>query len=135
MAGIAQDAGRPEAALDLYENALARYASLPTPRDLRRAGVLTSFGRFLTENGRAGDALPLLEEAVSIREERLPAGHWVVGISRSELGACQAVLGMAAASDNLALGQKILVDSLGPQNSLSRRAIAQANELGNQPAN
>ena len=49
---------------------------------------LAALGSLLSDAGRPAEAEPLLRECVTIREKKLPAGHWQAANARSVLGGC-----------------------------------------------
>lgn len=66
------------------------------PQHPDRAAPLTSLGTLLVDTERAAEALPLLREAVALREARLPRGNWRLETARSALGGCLQALGRDA---------------------------------------
>ena len=66
-------------------------------------GLLVTQGRLLTKLGRAGEAEPLLREALTTRRGLLSAGNWRIGQAESALGACLAAQGRYGQAESLLL--------------------------------
>ena len=64
-----------------------------------RLGAVTGLGRTLTGRGRPGEALPLLEEAVSDSRTNLGADHWRTADAELALGECLLALRRYAAAE------------------------------------
>jgi tetratricopeptide (TPR) repeat protein len=123
-ATIQAASGDPDAAEIGYRDALARYRAILTPNHPRLAGVLVSLGDLLTRAGAADAALPLLQEALAIREAILPAGHWEIAVAQSILGACMSALGLEAAEATLRAASESLLSTRGPESRQSIDAAA-----------
>ncbi|MEQ8206843.1 MAG: tetratricopeptide repeat protein, partial [Woeseia sp.] len=121
---LRDDAGDTGTARLLYQDVLDRYRETLPANDPRLARVLMAYGDLLTFNGEAGAALPLLQEAVSIRETILPVGHWEIAVAQSLLGSCQSALGLAGAEATLLGARDTLRATRGSQNSHTRDAEA-----------
>jgi tetratricopeptide (TPR) repeat protein len=76
--------GNPAAAEALLRSALARQRAGGRPLDL--ADTLAGLGAALSDLGRIGEALPLIQEALALRLAALPAEHWTIAELRIELG-------------------------------------------------
>lgn len=81
-AALAGQAGDTAAAIELYESALARQRKVLLADDPRLARTLIAYGELLAGSGDSNTAVPMLREAVSIREKILPAGHWEITEAR-----------------------------------------------------
>lgn len=121
-AGLRDDAGETEGARLLYQDVLDRYREILPPDDPRLARALLAYGDLLTRNDEASAALPLLQEAFSIRAAILPAGHWEIAVAQSLLGGCLSSLALAGADANLLEARDILLATRGDQNSFTQRA-------------
>ena len=65
------------------------------------AETLVGLGSLLCDQGRAAEALPLLEEALEIRERVQPEGNWQIAEARLELGAALMAEGRTAEAEEL----------------------------------
>ncbi|ANO52764.1 serine/threonine-protein kinase [Woeseia oceani] len=121
---LRDDAGDTEAARSLYQGVLYRYREILLPNDPRLARILMAYGDLLTRNSEVRAALPLLQEAVSIREAILPAGHWEIAVAQSLLGNCESALGRAGAEATLLGARDTLLATRGNKNSYTQKAEA-----------
>ncbi len=92
QATILDAAGDVEAAQDLYRQTIVLYRQVLTPNHPRLAVVLIALGESLIRSGPADECLPLLQEALSIREQILPDGHWEIAKAQGVLSSCQTAL-------------------------------------------
>lgn len=128
LATVTESNGNKGAAEELYRDALARYRGIHGAVHPQSAAVLTDLGELLMLNGQANEALPLLEEALTIREQSLPSDHWEIGVTRSVLGSCQSALGLPEAEATLEQARDLLVQARGPDSRQARLASARLAE-------
>lgn len=89
------------------------------------ADVLLAQGKVLRQSGRAAEALPLLREAIRLRQERQGEGHQAVGEALLELGLAHQALGdVAAAEPSLRNATLVLRGALGARHPEARTAAA-----------
>ena len=114
----ALDAGDPVAAEERFKTALAAAEGVAPPSASARIDSLVDLGIFYAERGRSSEGLPLLEQAVALRERALGPDHpdlafnlWWVGRTNADLGradAAEANYLRALAIDEQALGRDSL---------------------------
>ncbi len=89
----------------------------------RRAEGMAMVGSWMIEHGFDADAEPILREALSIRREALPQGHWQIGSAASMLGESIAGQGRYAEAEPLLVeGQAVL--NASPDTTQQRRQEA-----------
>jgi serine/threonine protein kinase/Flp pilus assembly protein TadD len=116
--------GDIESAEPLFRRALAVYRRL-NPGHPNLAYRFHNLGMLLASKGDHAEAVEHLEEAVAIREQALPAAHWLTADSRSALGASLAALGRNAEAERLLLaGYTVLNETRGSEDRLTIRARA-----------
>ncbi len=83
--------------------ASARFQSVKATQSPRPLGgsLLLARGRLLTNLARAGEAESLIREALAIRRQALPPGHWRTGEAESTLGACLGAQGRRSEAEPL----------------------------------
>ena len=94
---------------------------------LALAQALVAHGETLTDQGRAAEALPLLEEAVKLRKQVMWDQSWELAEARARLGEAQLATGNPAGKQLLARSLATLEAQLGtnhPQTARTRSAIA-----------
>lgn len=124
--------GRKDEAEARFREALAIFDEV-APRHPDRAMTMSSLGRLLTEGGRHGEALPLIEQALQLRVSVLPAGHWAIADSKSLLGAALSALGRRAEAEPLLReGLAGLKSAFGPEHARTRRAQKRLDEFAAQ---
>lgn len=121
-ATIMEAAGDLEAATSRYVDILAGSRDVLTPGHPRLPSILISLGNLLARSGQAERALPMLEEALRIREIIFPADHWEIAVARSVLGSCQSALSLGEAESTLLQARDSLVSSRGAENREARAA-------------
>jgi tetratricopeptide (TPR) repeat protein len=91
------------------------------------AQALVARGDLLVKQQRATEALPLLEEAVRLREQTMWAKSWELAEARARLGEAQLAVGRPEGKQLIEQSAAILQEQLGPdhpQTVRARRAIA-----------
>jgi tetratricopeptide (TPR) repeat protein len=92
LAAFYTSLGQPDRAEELYRDAIAiRRAALPMSPELAKS--LVSYSLLLLECARAGEAEPLLREALDIRASTLAADDVKIPHTQSILGECLTALG------------------------------------------
>jgi tetratricopeptide (TPR) repeat protein len=89
--------------------------------------ALVTQGDLLIKQQRANEALPLLEEAVRIREQTMWARSWELAEARARLGEAQLATGRPEGKQLIEQSAPILQEQLGPehpQTLRARRALA-----------
>ncbi|HEY0682562.1 MAG TPA: serine/threonine-protein kinase [Steroidobacter sp.] len=89
--------------------------------------ALVAHGETLTKQGRAAEALPVLEEAVKLREQVMWPQSWELAEARARLGEAQLATGNPAGKQLLEQSLATLESQLGrdhPQTARARRAVA-----------
>lgn len=91
------------------------------------AQALVTQGELLIEQRRAAEALPLLEEAVRLREQTMWSDSWELAQARARLGEAQLAVGKKEGKQLIEQSATTLHEQLGPdhpQTLRARRAIA-----------
>jgi len=118
-------AGDPRAAERLLRAAALRLRGSGRPLDL--ADALAGLGAVLNDIGSPEEALTQVEEALAIRREQLPAGHWSLGELHFERGLAWLALGRAGkAAGELAAGETALAALPGSEWLQARTARLRA---------
>ena len=93
------------------------------PGHLHTAYTLVSLGQFLIGRGQFEEALPFLQEAVTIRRKSLPRANWQIAEAENALGACFAGLRRYADAEPLLVASHETLRSLrGASASETRKA-------------
>lgn len=89
--------------------------------------ALVTQGELLTKQGRAAEAIPLLEESVKLRERVMWDQSWELAEARARLGEAQLAAGKPEGKQLIEQSLAILESQLGPdhpQTARARRAIS-----------
>ncbi|KAB2943396.1 MAG: serine/threonine-protein kinase [Phycisphaerae bacterium] len=125
--------GEQDRALMLASDADARARDSLSERHLVRGDTTLALGLVLFRGGSDRDiaqAVALLEESLSVREEALPGGHWRIGEAAHALGRALArTAATEAAHAQLENAVKILEAALGPDHPETREARASLTAL------
>jgi serine/threonine protein kinase/Tfp pilus assembly protein PilF len=101
LAKVLRDDGKTSEAEKLLRGVASHLdAANPAHRDIS-IGAHIALGTTLTNQGRAGEALPLLERAFATSRDRFGDGDWRTGESQLALGLCLHVLGQSARAEPL----------------------------------
>jgi eukaryotic-like serine/threonine-protein kinase len=92
QAQVAYLAGRYREAGEKIEQVLENYRRNSNPKYISFATALTVEGLILNRTGRSAAAEAALREAVRLREENLPASHFMTALTRGALGECLTTL-------------------------------------------
>ena len=100
LAGVYRLQGRYQLAQTSYEEALGYWRGLDNkPVDM--AFPLLGLGQTLTESGKAGEALPYIQEALALREAHFEADDLLVAEARAALGRCLSMQGQTEEANDL----------------------------------
>lgn len=87
------------------------------------AETLVKLGEVLVDTQQAKEALPLMEEALTIGKKHLPAGHKDIEIANSILGKCLASLGRIQEAEPLLLQSYERLKAIAPADPETRDAL------------
>jgi tetratricopeptide (TPR) repeat protein len=117
----------PEQTLAELTEVIAKLRNLGAPAQPPLALALIAQGDLLLKQARAAEALPLLEEAVRIRERTMWSESWELAEAHARLGEAQLAIGKPEGKQLIEQAAVTLQQQLGPdhpQTLRARRAIA-----------
>src|SRR5260370_211873 len=88
QAQVAYLKGDYQSAKQKIDLALDHYRKNSSPKNISFATALTIKGLVLNKTGKPAEAEGLLREAIKLREENLPAKHFMTALTKSALGEC-----------------------------------------------
>src|SRR5260370_8265097 len=117
QAQVAYLKGDYQSAKQKIDLALDHYRKNSSPKNISFATALTIKGLVLNKTGKPAEAEGLLREAIKLREENLPAKHFMTALTKSALGECLiAQKHFAEAEPLLIESYSSLATSQGPRN-------------------
>ncbi len=113
---IAEEKDDLEQAEKHFQEALATYRKLHTDKSHPTTAIaLSDMSQTLIKKGQAKKAVPMLEEALAIRQELLPEDHWQIGVAKNMLGHALVLSGTQNGRDLMKEGHGILVETRGEE--------------------
>ncbi len=93
-------------------------------------GTSQNLAYVVRRQGRAADAEGLARQAHTLAERSLPVGHWLIGVTAKEIGACLRELGRFADAE-LALGGAftLLQAAVGDDDLRTQKTVAELVQL------
>jgi tetratricopeptide (TPR) repeat protein len=129
LAAAERRRGRLDEALAAALDALALQRAVLEAQHPDLAQALTLAGSLHVDRGAPEKAEPLLREALSIRQTKLP-GNWLTYNTQSVLGGCLCALGRKDEAEPLLTeSQAALEKALGPEDYRVREARARVEKL------
>jgi tetratricopeptide (TPR) repeat protein len=117
----------PEQTLAELMEVTANFRAHGAAAQFTLAQALVAQGDLLIKQERAAEALPLLEEAVRLREQTMWSDSWELAEARARLGEAQLAVGKKEGKQLIEQSATTLHEQLGPdhpQTLRARRAIA-----------
>lgn len=137
QAQVAYLAGKYAEGLTTINQVLENYRQNSNPKYISFATALTVQGLILNKLGKSDDAEKVLREAVKLREENLPAGHFMTASTKGALGECLTLRKSFAEAEPLLVdSHDSLIKSQGSQNPrtvLARNRLAELYQQWNKP--
>lgn len=137
QAQVAYLGGRYAEGLTTVNQVLENYRQNSNPKYISFATALTVQGLILNKLGKSGEAEKVLREAVKLREENLPAGHFMTALTKGALGECltsqhhydeaEQLLQASYAALQASQGQQ------NPRTILARQRLIRLNEAWEKP--